>query len=193
MKRGMMKSTMVLITLVLIPVVYSLFHREGADRGAPGKRPESGGRATGDGRRGRVGDRGVPATGQDMHFFRVDQPFGFGHALFGLGFGIGVEQLDFGTAQSLDAAGGVDLLRGELRGIDPVVAEVLLLQPVLFEPIEPVAADAFRVELDLHLDVPGGRAEGAGDLPGADDPVDNAVFDIDDFRSGGVEPQSLTD
>jgi hypothetical protein len=33
-----------------------------------------------------------------------------------------------------------------------------------------------------------GYLKGGGDLPGADDPVDNAVFDIDDFRSGGVKP-----
>jgi hypothetical protein len=33
-----------------------------------------------------------------------------------------------------------------------------------------------------------GCLKGGGDLAGADDPVDNAVFDIDDFRSGGVKP-----
>jgi hypothetical protein len=33
-----------------------------------------------------------------------------------------------------------------------------------------------------------GCLKGGGDLPGADDPVDNAIFDIDDFRTSGVKP-----
>jgi len=33
-----------------------------------------------------------------------------------------------------------------------------------------------------------GCLKGGGDLPGADDPVDNAIFDIDDFRTSGAKP-----
>jgi hypothetical protein len=33
-----------------------------------------------------------------------------------------------------------------------------------------------------------GCLKGGGDLSGADDPVDNAIFDIDDFRTSGVKP-----
>jgi hypothetical protein len=33
-----------------------------------------------------------------------------------------------------------------------------------------------------------GCLKGGGDLPGADDPVENAIFDIDDFRTSGVKP-----
>ncbi|MHC4146440.1 MAG: hypothetical protein ACYSUD_16860, partial [Planctomycetota bacterium] len=33
-----------------------------------------------------------------------------------------------------------------------------------------------------------GCLKGGGDLPGADDPVANAAFDIDDFQTSGVKP-----
>jgi hypothetical protein len=35
-----------------------------------------------------------------------------------------------------------------------------------------------------------GCLKGGGDLPGADDAVKNATFDIDDFRTSGVKPQN---
>jgi len=49
-----------------------------------------------------------------VNLFGVDQPFRFGHALLGLGLGIGINHLDLGAPQRLDAAGGVDFLDGQI-------------------------------------------------------------------------------
>ena len=66
---------------------------------------------------GRVGDGGVPATGHEVDFFGVDQALGLGDADGGVGLAVGVDELQLGPAQGLDAAGGVDFFNGHFPGL----------------------------------------------------------------------------
>ena len=57
------------------------------------------------------------------------------------------------------AVSGADLSRVHL-----VIAEVIIGYVPVFVAQEPVAADHLRVELDLHLGVPGDDLEGSGEV-----------------------------
>ena len=61
-------------------------------------------------RRDRIGHRRIPATGEDVDLFGVDQTFGLLDTFFRLRFGIGIDHFELGAAQGFDTAGGIDLL-----------------------------------------------------------------------------------
>jgi len=66
---------------------------------------------------GGVGDGRVPAAGDQIDLFGVDEAFGLGDADGGVGLAVGVDQFELGPAQGFDAAGGVDLLHGHFPGL----------------------------------------------------------------------------
>ena len=68
-------------------------------------------------RRHRIGHRRVPAARQHGYLFGVDEAFGLGDTLLGLGLGVGVEQLDLRPAHRLDPAGLVDLVYRHVLGL----------------------------------------------------------------------------
>jgi len=66
---------------------------------------------------GGVGHGRVPAAGQEIDLFGVDEALGLGDTHGRVGLAVGVDEFKLGTAQGFDAAGGIDFFHSHFPGL----------------------------------------------------------------------------